>query len=132
MLQAKTIMKKDVTTLAPQDTLDTAIELLVEKRITGIPVVNENHTLAGIITEKNILKYILEQDPIRPLTDSNLCEHTVFHAMTAKVVTFDEDTPISEICECLARHEFRRVPIVDKTGKLVGIISRKDIIAVIA
>jgi len=75
---------------------------------------------------------MLEQEPIRPLTDSNLCEHTVFHAMTTNVTTFDEETPISEICECLVRHEFRRVPIVDKTGKLVGIVSRKDIIAVFA
>jgi CBS domain-containing protein len=132
MLQAKTIMKKDVVTLYPQDTLDKAIELLIEKKVTGIPVINEDHTLAGIITEKDILKYILEQNPIRPLTDSNLCEHTVFHAMTANVITFDEETPISEICECLARHEFRRVPIVDANGKLAGIVSRKDIIAVIA
>ena len=132
MLQAKTIMKRDVITLCPHDTLDKAIELLVEKDITGIPVINEDHTLAGIITEKDILKYMYEQDTIRSLTDSNLCEHTVFHVMTMNVITFEEETPISEICECLSQHEFRRVPIIDSNGKLVGIISRKDIIAVIA
>ena len=130
MLQAKTIMKRDVITLRPQDTLDTAIECLVEKNITGIPVVNEDYTLAGIITEKDILKYLLEQSPIRPVTDSNLCEHTVYHAMTGNVVSFEEDTPLEKIFECLALHEFRRVPIVDTHGKLVGIISRKDIIAI--
>lgn len=52
--------------------------------------------------------------------------------MTGKVISFQEDTPLENIFECLARHEFRRVPIVDKNGKLVGIISRKDLIAVIA
>ena len=132
MLQAQTIMKKDVVTLRPHDTLDTAIARMVERDITGIPVVNEDNTLAGIITEKDILKYMLEQDPIRPLSDSNLCEHTVYHAMTAKVVWFEEETPLEKIFECLASHEFRRVPIVDKQAKLVGIISRKDLIAVIA
>jgi len=131
-LQAQTIMKRDVITLQPQDTLDKAIELLVEKKITGIPVVNEDRTLAGIITEKDILVYMLEQDAITRLTDSNMCEHTVYHAMTEKVVTFQKETPLSEICKCLARHEFRRVPIVDSQDKLVGIISRKDIIAVIS
>ena len=132
MLHAQTIMKRDVITLRPQDTLDTAIARMVERDITGIPVVNEDHTLAGIITEKDILKYMLEQNPIRPLTDSNLCEHTVYHAMTANVVSFKEDAPLENIFECLARNEFRRVPVVDNDDKLVGIISRKDLIAVIA
>lgn len=132
MLQAQTIMKRDVITLQPQDTLDKAIELLVEKKITGIPVVNEDQTLAGIITEKDILRYMLEQDAIVRLTDSNMCEHTVYHAMTENVVTFQKETPLSEICESLVRHEFRRVPIVDSNGKLTGIISRTDIIAVIS
>ena len=76
---------------------------------------------------------MLEQNALTPLTDSNLCEHTVYRAMTANVVvTFSEDAPIDAICECLARHSFRRVPIVDDEDKLVGIISRKDIIAIIA
>lgn len=132
MLQAQTIMKRDVITLQPQDTLDKAIELLVEKNITGIPVINEDRTLAGIITERDILSYMLEQDAITHLTDSNLCEHTVYHAMTANVIAYDEVTPLAEICECLVSHPFRRVPIIDKDRKLVGIISRKDIIAVIS
>ena len=132
MLQAKTIMTKDVITLRPQDTLDRVIRILVEKNITGIPVVNEDQTLAGVITEKDILSYMLEQDAIRHLTDSNLCEHTVYHAMTTNVVTFDEDAPLDKICECLVNRNFRRVPIVNKSGKLVGIISRKDIIAIIS
>lgn len=123
--------KRDVVTLRPQDTLDTAITRMVERNITGIPVLNEDRTLAGIITEKDILKYMLEQDSIRPLTDGNLCEHTVYHAMTVKVVSFEEETPLEKIFECLASREFRRVPIVDADGKLVGIISRKDLIAVI-
>ena len=94
MLQAKTIMIKDVITVRPQDTLDQVIQKLVDNNITGIPVVNEDNTLAGIITEKDILSYMLEQDAISRLTDSNLCEHTVYHAMTADVVAFDNDGEI--------------------------------------
>jgi CBS domain-containing protein len=132
MLQAKTIMKRDVITVRPQDTLDQVIQILVDKNITGIPVVNEDNTPVGVITEKDVLKYMLEEDAISHLTDSNLCEHTVYHAMTADVVTFDEDAALEQVCECLVNRNFRRVPIVDKSGKLVGIISRKDIIAIIS
>ena len=132
MLQAKTIMIKDVATVRPQDTLDQVIEILIDKNVTGIPVVNEDNTLAGIITERDILGYMLEQDAITHLTDSNLCEHTVYHAMTANVIAFDEVTPLTEICECLVNRPFRRVPIIDKDRKLVGIISRRDIIAIIS
>lgn len=132
MLQAKTIMTKDVITIRPHDTLDQVIQILVNKNITGVPVVNEDDTLAGIITEKDILRYMLDQDAIRRITDSNLCEHTVYHAMTANVITFDEDAPLEKVCECLVTHNFRRVPIVDKSGKIVGIISRRDIITMIS
>lgn len=132
MVQAKTIMVKDVVSIHPQDTLDKVIQILVDKDITGIPVINEDKTLAGIITERDILSYMLEQDTIMHLTDSNLCEHTVYHAMTANVVAFDEVTPLTEICKCLVTRPFRRVPIIDKDRKLVGIISRRDIIAMIA
>ncbi|MHC5179109.1 MAG: CBS domain-containing protein [Planctomycetota bacterium] len=54
MLQARTIMIKDVVSIRPQDTLDKVIGILVDKDITGIPVVNEDHTLAGIITERDM------------------------------------------------------------------------------
>ncbi|MHC4836414.1 MAG: CBS domain-containing protein [Planctomycetota bacterium] len=132
MLQAKTIMIKDVVSIRPQDTLDKVIGILVDKDITGIPVVNEDRTLAGIITERDILSYMLEQDAITHLTDSNMCEHTVYHAMTTDVIAFDEDTPLTEICECLVNRPFRRVPIVDEDCKLIGIISRRDIISLIS
>jgi len=132
MLQAKTIMTKEVFTVRPQDTLDRVIRILIDKNITGIPVVNEDQTLAGIITEKDILEYLLEQDTINRLTDANMCEHTVYHAMTGNVVTFDEETPLDKVCEGLVCHNFRRVPIVDQNARLVGIITRRDLITVIS
>ena len=131
-MKIRDFFNNPIATVCPHDTLDQVIAILVERNITGIPVVNEDNTLAGIITEKDVLRYMLEQDAIRHLTDSNLCEHTVYHTMTANVVTFDEDTPLSDVCETLVNRNFRRVPIVDKDGKLVGIVSRKDIIAVMA
>ena len=125
-------MKKDVITVHPETPLDKIIDTLIQYNITGMPVLNEDSSLAGIVTEKDILNFLLENDILDLTSDRLLCETTVHHIMTVNVVSFDEDTPLNEICRALVSHNFRRVPIIEKTGKLVGIISRKDIIAVIS
>lgn len=131
MLRAKTIMKKDVITVHPETPLDKVIDILIQRNITGMPVLNDDSSIAGIITEKDILHFLLDQNILDMMNNRLLCETTVYHVMTSDVVTFDEDTALTLICEALVHRNFRRVPIVDKDGKLVGIISRKDIMAVI-
>jgi CBS domain-containing protein len=131
MLRAKTIMKKDVITVHPETPLDKVIDILIQRNITGMPVLNDDSSIAGIITEKDILHFLLDQNILDLMNNRLLCETTVYHVMTSDVVTFDEDTALTLICEALVHRNFRRVPIVDKDGKLVGIISRKDIMAVI-
>ncbi|MHC5082728.1 MAG: CBS domain-containing protein [Planctomycetota bacterium] len=132
MLQAKTIMKKDVLTVHPHETLDKVIRMLIQHNITGLPVVNEDATVAGVITEKDILNFLLEKDVLELMNDEILCNYTISRVMTSNVVTFAEDAPLDEVCQCLVTRNFRRVPIIDKAGKLTGIISRKDIMAVIS
>ncbi len=132
MLHAKTIMKRDVISVHPETPLDKLIDILIQHTITGVPVLNDDSSLAGIVTEKDIMNFLLDNNIFDLTNDRLLCETTVHHIMTANVVTFDEDAPLNEICQSLVSHNFRRVPIIDKTGKLVGIISRKDIIAVIS
>ncbi len=131
MLQAKTVMKKDVITIHPETPLDKVIDILIDRNITGMPVLNDDSTLAGIITEKDILSFLVDQDIIDLSNNRLLCETTAHHIMTANVVSFDMDTPLVDVCESLVNRNFRRVPITDKDGKLVGIISRKDIMAII-
>ena len=60
MLQAKTVMKRNVITVRPQDTLDQVIQILVDIKITGLPVVNEDDSLVGVISRKDIIAYILK------------------------------------------------------------------------
>jgi len=121
MFKAKTVMKSDVITVKRDTPIYEAIRILVQKNITGLPVVNEDMTLAGIITEKDVLKllYNIEDKP-----------GDVKDFMTKGIVSFNEGDSLIDITECLIKNNFRRVPIVAQ-GKLVGIISRKDIIAYI-
>ena len=131
MLNAKTLMKKDVITVHPATPLDKLIDILIQYNITGVPVLNEDSSIAGIVTEKDILSFLLEKNILDTTDDRLLYETTVHHIMTTSVVSFAEQTPLTDICEALVSRGFRRVPITDENGKLVGIISRKDIIAVI-
>ena len=131
MLSAKTLMKKDVITVHPETPLDKVIDILIQYTITGVPVLNEDSSIAGIVTEKDILGFLLEKNILGTADDRVLYETTVHQIMTTNVVSFEEDTALSDICEALVRRGLRRVPITDKNGKLVGIVSRKDIIAVI-
>ncbi|MHC4423145.1 MAG: CBS domain-containing protein [Planctomycetota bacterium] len=121
MFKAKTVMKTDLVTVKRDTSIYEAIRTLVQKNITGLPVVNDDMSLAGIITEKDVLRllYNIEDKP-----------GSVEDFMTKGVVSFNKDDSLIDITECLIKNNFRRVPIVAK-GKLAGIVSRKDVIAYI-
>ncbi len=94
------------------------MDLIARRHVTGIPVVDAQMKLLGIITEKDVLDYCLHPSP---------ADATVAALMTSTVVAFDRKADLGLICECLITKDFHRVPIVDG-GKLVGIISRSDIL----
>ena len=121
MLKAKDIMTKDVITISPDATLADAIELLVTKEISGMPVVDADEKVIGIISEKDILNFAFS---------GNLRSTKVKEAMSKEVFSFSSDTDIDKISLCLSENKFRRVPIIDN-GKLVGVVSRRDIIRVL-
>lgn len=118
MFETRTIMSTDVVSVARHTPITEVIELLVARDITGIPVVNDDGTLAGIVTEKDILSL---------LADVRYASGTVEQYMTREVIAFDVEDDFIAICECLMKGDFRRVPILSE-GKLVGIVSRHDII----
>jgi len=121
MFKAKDIMTTELITADRHTSIYDAIRILAENNITGLPVVNEDMSLAGIISEKDMLGllYNIEDKP-----------GNVENFMTEQVVFFDQEDSLIDIAESFIEGNFRRVPIVND-GKLVGIISRKDIIAYI-
>jgi CBS domain-containing protein len=118
VFETKSMMTSNVIAVKRDTPIVRAIEILIEQNVTGLPVVNDDMTLAGIISEKDTLGLLAE------LEDESA---KVEDYMTTDVVTFDQEDDLIAICECLVNNNFRRVPILDD-GKLVGIISRKDII----
>jgi CBS domain-containing protein len=118
MIRAKEIMNTNVITIGRDEDLGEAIRSMVLNNITGLPVVEEDGTLAGIITEKDALMMLSDRLP-RPTRVADF--------MTTKVVCFDQEDSLSTLATCFRLNSFRRVPILDR-GRLVGIVSRKDII----
>ncbi|MBN1621262.1 MAG: CBS domain-containing protein [Endomicrobiales bacterium] len=120
MIKAKEIMSKDVITISPDATLVDAIELLITKEISGMPVINAKNKIIGIITEKDLINFAFS---------GNLRNTKVKEAMSTKVTTFSPDANVDEIAIAIAHNKFRRVPIVEN-DEVLGIISRRDIIRV--
>jgi len=121
MFKAETIMKTDLITAQRHDPIYEAIRTLVDNNITGLPVVDDEMTLLGIITEKDVL---------RLLYDNEDKSATVEDFMTEQVISFGPEDSLIDIADSFINNHFRRVPIATN-GKLVGIISRKDVIAYI-
>ncbi|MEN6427643.1 MAG: CBS domain-containing protein [Phycisphaerales bacterium] len=121
MTKARAVMNTCVISVNQDEDIYEAIRMLALNNITGLPVVDENEKLVGIITEKDVLTllYNLQDKP-----------GTVKEFMTPNVVCFDQEADINDVVESLRTNHFRRVPILDK-GRLVGIISRRDIIGYI-
>jgi CBS domain-containing protein len=122
MFKAENIMTTDVISVKRQTPIYDAIRLMVDRNITGLPVVNADMTLAGIISEKDVLQLLYNCEDLKQGQSG-----TVEHFMTPSVVAFDFEDNLIAVCNCLIKNNFRRVPVL-KDGKLVGIITRKDLI----
>jgi len=120
MFKIEDIMTKDVITVNKETTIQEAIRIIVENNITGLPVVNDKMQLVGIISEKDVMTLLY-----------NVGNRTgkVDEFMTRKIVSFDIEDSLVDVCDCLVNNHFRRVPIVTGPKKtLVGIITRKNIV----
>jgi CBS domain-containing protein len=119
MLKAKNIMVKEVITVKRDTPIFEAVELLWKNNITGVPVVEDDMTLVGVLTEKDVLRLFYTHEDHK--------NETVNSFMSQPAVHVDENEPLSEACACLMNYFLRRVPVASK-GKVVGIISRPDLI----
>jgi CBS domain-containing protein len=118
---AKDVMKTGLLTVKKAAPVYEAMDIMANKNITGLPVVDDYMNLLGIVSEKDVLKLLYDPEALPSV---------VGDVMTAGVTGFSQNTSLFDICRCLIDNNFRRVPILNG-GKLIGIISRTDIMAYI-
>ena len=122
MLTVKSIMTTDVFTVTPETPVLETIKIIIDKHISGLPVINEHKKLVGVITEKDLLRVLVEGQAGKG--------KKVKDFMTKNVVSFDADENVVVVCEYFLNNVVRRVPIVEK-GALVGVVSRRDILKLV-
>ena len=140
-MKVKEIMTKDVVSVKPEDNARDAISLLFKMEISGLPVINEQGKLVGMFTEKDVLKQILpsylekvgrfvyEENP-KSIKNKfqDLGNLSVSQLMRREVITIDEEASLCEAARIILTQKIRRIPVLDKEKKVVGIVAREDIV----
>ena len=115
-------MRTKLITLRPDMQIEEAIDLLLRNRISGAPVVDDTGILVGVLSEKDCLR-IFANSAYNVLPGARVDKY-----MSTELTSLTPDVDIFTAADLFLRNPFRRLPIVDEDGKLVGQISRRDIL----
>lgn len=144
-MQARDVMTTHVITVGPETPVVTIAKLLVEHRISGVPVMGMADRVLGMVTEGDLCRRTdlgTEKDrsrwrelftPNSELAQEYLRTHglTAGDVMTEGVVSVGPDTPLREVADRMEAYRVERVPVVDN-GKLVGILTRANLVQALA
>ncbi|MCC3413071.1 MAG: CBS domain-containing protein [Microcoleus sp. PH2017_29_MFU_D_A] len=139
------VMSRDPILARPETPLNEAIKILADRRISGLPVVDENGLLVGVISETDLMwretgvtppAYIMVLDSVIYLENPSRYERelhkalgqTVGEAMSQEPVTIEPDKSVQAAAKLMHDRSIHRLPVVDSAGKVIGILTRGDII----
>ncbi len=141
-MQAKDIMTTNVVSISPAASVRHAVAVMLQHNISGLPVVSDEGRVCGMLTEGDLL---LRREIRLSPRSSRVSEVTseidleryirsngwsVADVMSPDVIVALPDSEVSDIADSLQAHRIKRLPIVEN-GRLVGIVSRRDILAII-
>ncbi len=144
MLLVKDIMTREVITVAPGMEIAAATKILLENRINGVPVVDEDGSLLGILCQSDVIAQqkklpipsifsfldgYISLSSMKTLEKEvqKIAASTVAHAMTAPPVTVSSASSLETVATLMVDKNMHTVPVVDK-GELVGIVGKEDIL----
>ncbi len=144
-MQAKDVMTQPVIAIAPETSIWEAVRLMLQRKISGLPVVDKSGHLAGIVTEGDFLRRIetgtLRRRPrwIEFLVGPGRLAQEYVHAsgrkvdevMTIEVHSVAEDAPLDEVVTLMERHRIKRVPVL-RGQQMVGIVTRANLVRALA
>ena len=145
-MKARDVMTLGVYTVKPTTSVKDVARLFMQRRISAVPVVDDQGKIIGIVSEGDLLHRseistqrrhpwwldLMVRDEVLD-AEEYIKAHAkqVAEIMTRNVITAETDTPLQEIAEILAKYTIKRVPIV-RDGRLVGIVSRANLVQAIA
>lgn len=139
-VHVKEVMTIEVAAVLRSTSIREVAELMARRRVSGVPVLNTDRSVAGVISERDFLRTMGGEqsatfmDVIADCLRGGKCLAAPMRIqcaediMTAPPVTVNPDTSVMEVANIMARQRINRVPVVDATGRLVGIASRADVV----
>lgn len=147
MLKAKDIMTRDVITIRPDATVEELARLLIEHKISGVPVVDDSGKLIGIVTENDLIRqnkrlhiptiirlfdaYIMLGSGRMEDEIKRIIATTVGEICTRDVITVNEDTTIEDVATIMSEKNVHLLPVL-KDSRIVGIVGKADVVSAIA
>lgn len=136
------IMTRKLITVTADTTIEDISKLIIANRISGVPVVDSDNRVVGMVTQSDIIFRQIHNEPTFAATTEDLvllkegmkaekrfgAGNTAKDIMTSPVITAHENDSIREVVELITKEKIKRVVIVDEEGRLVGIVSKMDIV----
>ncbi len=125
------VMTTLVVSIRADAPIQEAVELLHGRRISALPVTDAEEHVIGILSEADVLRQPLQPDPrahLRPATIVDPPLRTVLDAMSSDPVCASSQTDCAEVAKTMVDAGWKSLPVVDDSGRLVGMVSRSDLV----
>lgn len=125
------VMTTPVVSIPADMPVEEAVALLGGRRISAVPVIDAQERVIGILSEADVLRQPLQSDPrahLRPTVIVDASPRTVQEAMSANPTCASPEADCAEVARTMVDAGWKSLPVVDQSGRLVGMVSRSDII----
>ena len=136
--RVRDVMTTDVVTVDKRASYKQVARIMIEQKVNALPVLTKNGKVAGIVSEADVLRK--EERNFRRLGTglprrtrrerAQADARTAAELMTTPAITIHPDAPVGAAARLMNGHRIRRLPVVDPSGKLIGMVSRRDLLSV--
>ncbi len=140
-MKVSDVMIFDISAVFEDDTVEKVVDMMSKQYITGVPVVDKDMHVVGFITDNDIMKAsipsyfaLLQSASFLPDTNQfvrnmlNIKDHPVSEYMSKPPIVIREDEPLIHAADLMMRHNIKTIPVVDENNRLIGIITKIDIL----
>ncbi|MBE6023612.1 MAG: CBS domain-containing protein [Cellulosilyticum sp.] len=147
-MRAKDVMIKNVIFIKKEDKLEEIISVLMQNHVSGVPVLDKENHLVGMVTEKDLVTkekglnissymefmasiFFIDGKLLRSVNKKKIETLTAADVMSTPVYAVHLEATIEEIVSLMMNRHINRIPVIDKENKLVGIIGRNDLLPIL-
>jgi CBS domain-containing membrane protein len=139
-VNVKEVMTKNVATVAPNTPLRAVAEVMAQRRVSGVPVIDADRKVVGVVSDKDFLSHMGTgeakslMDLVAECLQGSGCVATPIRQkyasdiMASPPITIGQDSSVIDAADLIIKKSINRLPVVDSAGKLVGIVARADIV----